>query len=119
MLEAGAAAFLRERLAAGGPHPAVRDLDVPERPDAALFDERRKALARRARGQTSPLACVDAVQAAWTIAWRKLGSLREPARLKQWLISVAANEARRLAKRRRRRVEVEVGIDVDAPSPDP
>ena len=36
----------------------------------------------------------DAVQSAWTIAWRKLGSLREPARLKPWLVSVAANEAK-------------------------
>jgi DNA-directed RNA polymerase specialized sigma24 family protein len=38
----------------------------------------------------------DAVQAAWSIAWRKLGSLRDPERLRPWLISVAANEARQL-----------------------
>jgi RNA polymerase sigma-70 factor (ECF subfamily) len=53
----------------------------------------------------------DAVQAAWTIAWRKLGSLRDPARLRPWLISVAANEAKRLAKRRHRRLEVEIAVD--------
>ena len=63
-LEASAVAFIRNRLASGGPHPAVRDLDVPDPPDASVFDERRKALARRARGQLSPLRCVDAVQAA-------------------------------------------------------
>lgn len=55
----------------------------------------------------------DAVQAAWAIAWRKLGTLRDPTRLRPWLISVAANEAKRLAKRRRRRLEVEVAVDAD------
>ena len=31
----------------------------------------------------------DAVQAAWAIAWKKLGSLRQPERLKPWPVSVA------------------------------
>lgn len=53
----------------------------------------------------------DATMAAWDIAWRKLGSLREPTRLRPWLVSVAVNEAKRLAKRRRRRLEVEVPLD--------
>jgi RNA polymerase sigma factor (sigma-70 family) len=44
----------------------------------------------------------DATQAAWPIVWRKLGSLREPDRLRSWLVSVAANEARQLIRRRRR-----------------
>ena len=43
----------------------------------------------------------DAVQAAWPVAWRKLGSLRDPDRLRPWLMSVAANEARQLLRRRR------------------
>lgn len=43
----------------------------------------------------------DAVQSAWSIAWRRLGSLRDPARLKAWLVSVAANEARRQCRRQR------------------
>ncbi len=43
----------------------------------------------------------DAVQAAWSIAWRRLGTLRDPSRLKAWLVSVAANEARRLCRRQR------------------
>jgi RNA polymerase sigma-70 factor (ECF subfamily) len=30
----------------------------------------------------------DAVQAAWAIAWRRLGSLRDPTRLRPWLMSV-------------------------------
>jgi RNA polymerase sigma factor (sigma-70 family) len=53
----------------------------------------------------------DAVQAAWAIAWRRLGSLRDPTRLRAWLMSVAANEARQLGRgnRRRRVRELAVG----------
>ena len=44
----------------------------------------------------------DAAQAAWWIAWRKLPSLRDPERLRPWLVAVAANEARKLVKREHR-----------------
>ena len=44
----------------------------------------------------------DAVQAAWPIAWRKLGALRDPERLRPWLMAVAANEARQILRRQRR-----------------
>ena len=44
----------------------------------------------------------DAVQAAWPIAWRRLGSLRDPERLRPWLMAVAANEARQILRHRRR-----------------
>ncbi len=50
----------------------------------------------------------EAVQAAWSIAWRKLGSVREPERLRPWLVSVAVNEAKQILRKRRRRSEVEV-----------
>ena len=50
----------------------------------------------------------DAVQAAWPIAWRKLGSLRDPGRLRPSLVSIAANEARQLVRRIRRRSVVEL-----------
>lgn len=56
----------------------------------------------------------DAVQAAWPIAWRKLGSLREPNRLRPWLVTIAANEARQLVRRRRRRSVVELAVAADA-----
>jgi RNA polymerase sigma-70 factor (ECF subfamily) len=57
----------------------------------------------------------DAVQSAWSIAWRKLGSLRDPTRLRQWLVSVAANEARQLVRRQHRHtvVEIDVGRQAD------
>ncbi len=58
----------------------------------------------------------DAVQGAWSIVWRRLGSLRDPSRLRPWLVSVAANEARRLCRRQRSwgRMQAEVAeIDPD------
>jgi RNA polymerase sigma factor (sigma-70 family) len=63
----------------------------------------------------------EAVQAAWPIAWRKLGTLREPDRLRPWLVSIAVNEARQLARRRRRGqvLEISVALDPTATAPDP
>lgn len=45
----------------------------------------------------------DAVQSAWPIAWRKLGSLRDPDRLRPWVVSVAANGVRQLMRHPRPR----------------
>jgi len=43
----------------------------------------------------------DAVQSAWLVAWRKLHSLRDPDRVRPWLLAVTANEARQIVRRRR------------------
>jgi RNA polymerase sigma factor (sigma-70 family) len=56
----------------------------------------------------------DAVQAAWPKVWGKLGTIRDPARIRPWLVSVAANEAKQLARSRNRRWVREVAIDGDA-----
>jgi RNA polymerase sigma-70 factor (ECF subfamily) len=62
----------------------------------------------------------DAVQAAWPIAWRKLASLREPDRLRSWLITIAANEARQALRRQRRHGVVEIDVaDVGSLQDDP
>ena len=63
----------------------------------------------------------EAVQAAWPIAWRKLHTVRDPERLRPWLISIAVNEARQLGRRRRRGrvLEISVGVDPAATTPDP
>jgi RNA polymerase sigma-70 factor (ECF subfamily) len=58
----------------------------------------------------------DAVQAAWSVAWRKLGSLRDPERLKAWLVAVAANEARQLCRRRRRAAVIEIDLAAEVPA---
>lgn len=41
----------------------------------------------------------EATQAGWSLAWRQLRSLRDPAKLRPWLVTIAANEARRLLRR--------------------
>ena len=54
----------------------------------------------------------DAVQSAWLVAWRRLRSLRDPERVRPWLLAVTANEARQLLRHRHGPV---VEIDVEAP----
>jgi RNA polymerase sigma-70 factor (ECF subfamily) len=57
----------------------------------------------------------EAVQAAWAIAWRKLGSLHDVAQLRPWLVSIAVNEARQIVRRDRRRRIVEVAAVDEEP----
>jgi RNA polymerase sigma-70 factor (ECF subfamily) len=65
-----------------------------------------------------PHTARDAVAAAWPIAWRKLGSLRDPDRLRPWLMSVAGNQAKQLLRSARRRETHERRV-APAPSSDP
>jgi RNA polymerase sigma-70 factor (ECF subfamily) len=53
----------------------------------------------------------DAVQAAWPKVWAKLDQVRDPARLRPWLVSVAANEAKQLARSRSRRRVREITVE--------
>jgi RNA polymerase sigma-70 factor (ECF subfamily) len=43
----------------------------------------------------------DAAQAAWAIAWRRMGDVKDPTQIRGWLVAVAANEARRTMRSRR------------------
>lgn len=62
----------------------------------------------------------DAVQAAWPVAWRKLGTLRDPDALRPWLMSVAANQARQMVRKDRRHPVVEIEVaDVGSTHGDP
>jgi RNA polymerase sigma factor (sigma-70 family) len=62
----------------------------------------------------------EAVQEGWAVAWRKLGSLREPERLRPWLVSIAANQARDLVRNRQRHPVVELAVAEDRdPGGDP
>ena len=62
----------------------------------------------------------DAAQAALWIAWRKLPSLRDPERLRPWLMSVVANEARAVLRHQRRHPVVELAIAIEGtPDGDP
>jgi len=53
----------------------------------------------------------EAVQEAWSICWRQLPRLRDPASLRGWLVAIAANQARQVVRRTRRRSvrELELG----------
>ena|SRR5215212_859369 len=63
----------------------------------------------------------EAVQSAWPKIWAKLGSLRDPERIRPWLVSVAVNEARQLARSRGRRRVREIPMDdaMQRAAPDP
>jgi len=57
----------------------------------------------------------DAVQAAWTIAWRRLRDVKDPAKVQAWLVAVAANEARQAVRRQRRSVVVDISTVAEQP----
>jgi RNA polymerase sigma factor (sigma-70 family) len=79
--------------AAGGDEVAFR----------RIVAEHHDDMRRVARYITRDAALADeATQAAWLIAWRKLGNVRDEARLRPWLVSVTANEAKRFLHGRRR-----------------
>jgi RNA polymerase sigma factor (sigma-70 family) len=58
----------------------------------------------------------DATQSAWAIAWAKLGSVREPGRIRSWLLAIAVNEARQILRRRHRMAIVEIDPELQAPT---
>ena len=71
-----------------------------------LVEQHHTELVRIAYAITGDLdAARDSAQLAWIKAWQRLPSVREPGRLRAWLIAIAANEARQhLRAHRRRRV---------------
>jgi len=58
----------------------------------------------------------EAVQRAWVVAWRKLGSVRDAGRLRSWLVAVAANEARQVLRSRGRRAIRELDVAEHEPA---
>ena len=65
-LRDAAVAYARD-IAAVRPLPRVRD--KPATADPGIFDAMRKSIARKARNQQAPYHCIDAVQAACTLAF--------------------------------------------------
>jgi RNA polymerase sigma-70 factor (ECF subfamily) len=53
----------------------------------------------------------EATQATWVIAWKRLRDVHEPSHLRPWLMTVAANEAKQLLRKRRTRARFEVVTD--------
>ena len=71
-----AAVIFAHRIADIRPLPRVRDREVSAPPSA--FEAKRKSIARRARNQRAPYACIEAVEAACTLPFDQ-GMEREQA----------------------------------------
>ncbi len=63
-LVAGAIAFARERAAAGGPHPKVRDLKVEHDNADAFIAFARTTAGAMAKDYPAPHRCIDAIEAS-------------------------------------------------------
>jgi RNA polymerase sigma factor (sigma-70 family) len=76
---------------------------------ARLVAEHQPTMARVAYAITGDReSAADATQAAWAIAWQRLGRLRDAGTLRAWLVAIAANEARQIVRRQRRRTIVDL-----------
>lgn len=53
----------------------------------------------------------EAAQNAWSIAYARLATVRDPARIREWLVAIAVNEARQMARRSQRRRVREIPMD--------
>ena len=84
---------------------------------ARIVEDHHDAMERVAYIVTGDLDLADdATAAAWSLAWRRLGSLREPEKLRSWLVSIAATAARGRARARRRRRAAEIEGAADLPA---
>jgi RNA polymerase sigma-70 factor (ECF subfamily) len=66
-----------------------------------------------------PDVASDAVQATWQRLWQQPPELRDPSRLKSWLLTVSANEVRQTRRRNRRRGVLELEVASSSASRDP
>ena len=83
-----------------------------------LVSEHRAAMARVAFVICGdPEATRDAVQTAWSIAWRRLHTLRDPDQVRSWLIAIAANEARQVVRAQRRRPVIDISETMQTREP--
>jgi RNA polymerase sigma-70 factor (ECF subfamily) len=80
-------------LAAGGDHAAFTAL-------VAAYNDDLMRMSYVILGDRS--LAEDAVQNAWAKVWQRLHTLRDPSKVRSWLVAIAANEARQVARRIRR-----------------
>ena len=108
-------------IAEAEPHPTIveRAIAGDEVAFARIVATHHDDMARIAFFVTGDLDIAEeAEQAAWAVAYRRLADLRDPDRLRPWLMSIAANEARQIARSRRRRTVREIAVDDPARPPD-
>lgn len=81
---------------------------------AGLVAEHHASMARVAYAITGDSeSAADAVQSAWSIAWRHLRSVRDGSTIRAWLVAIAANEARQTMRRQHRRTVVDISTQVE------
>jgi RNA polymerase sigma-70 factor (ECF subfamily) len=81
---------------------------------ARLIADHHPAMIRVAYVITGNMdSAADAVQTAWGIAWRRMGSLRDRSQIRSWLVAIAANEARQVRRRVRRSNVVDISAALD------
>ena len=103
-----------------GPTLVERAASGDEVAFATLIDEHHAPMVRAAYVVVGDADLArEAAQDAWTIAWKRIGTLREPERIRSWLVAICANEARQLARRAKRRHLVEISDRPPASAPDP
>jgi RNA polymerase sigma-70 factor (ECF subfamily) len=108
-------------IAEAEPHPTIveRAIAGDELAFARIVAAHHDDMARIAFFVTGDLdVAEEAEQSAWAVAYRRLTDLRDPDRLRPWLMSIAANEARQIARSRRRRTVREIAVDDPARPPD-
>ena len=100
---------------ATGPDPTVRlAADGDQAAFANLVAEHHASMVRVAHAITGDgEAAADAVQIAWSIAWRRLGSLRDHRTIRAWLVAIAANEARKGRRRQRGRPVMDISATLE------
>ena len=100
---------------ATAPDPTVRlAADGDQAAFAHLVTEHHASMVRVAYAITGDAeAAADAVQIAWSIAWRRLGSLRDHGTIRAWLVAIAANEARKGLRRRRERPVLDISTTLE------
>jgi 3-hydroxyacyl-CoA dehydrogenase len=85
----GAVAFLRERVAAGGPHPRTRDRGAKladQQANAAALAAGREGVRKKSGGLIAPGKCVDAIEAATRLPFDE-GLAREAELFRECLFS--------------------------------
>ena len=84
---------------------------------ARLIDEHHEPMVRAAYVVVGDVGLArEAAQNAWAIAWKRLSSLREPQRIRSWLVAICANEARQLVRRSKRREVAEISTGLPEPN---
>ena len=106
--------------AATGPTIVEQAASGDEVAFARLIDEHHGPMVRAAYVVVGDVTLArEATQNAWTTAWPRLSSVRNPERIRSWLVAICANEARQLVRHAKRRQVIELSDRPPEPASDP